>query len=72
MQTQGAQHATNGKAMLTEATEPSSSGVEPDIADLAGIQVTMMLEQLCWCHESEKEYAVLWKERRQHRHLQYS
>jgi hypothetical protein len=46
MQTQGAQRTANGKAVLTEATEPSSSGVEPDISDLAGIQVTMTLEQL--------------------------
>jgi hypothetical protein len=46
MQTQGAQRTANGKAVLMEATEPSSSGVELDISDLAGIQVTMTLEHL--------------------------
>jgi hypothetical protein len=46
IQTQDNQHAANGKQVLTEAAEPSSSGMKPDISDLAGIQVTMMLEQL--------------------------
>jgi hypothetical protein len=46
MQTQGAQRAGNGKVVLTEAEGPSSNGIEPDISDLAGIQVTMTLEQL--------------------------
>jgi hypothetical protein len=41
--TQEAQRATTGKAALTEPAEPSSSGIEPDISDLAGIQVTMTL-----------------------------
>jgi K+-transporting ATPase c subunit len=45
MQTPGDQRITTGKEVLTEVTEPSSSGVDPDISDLAGIQVTMMLEQ---------------------------
>jgi hypothetical protein len=46
MQTQGAQRAVDGKALLTEATGSSSSGIEPDISDFDGIQVTMTLEQL--------------------------
>jgi hypothetical protein len=48
MQTQGAQRAANDKAVLTEAAGTSSSRIEPDISDLAGIQVTMTLEQLLW------------------------
>jgi hypothetical protein len=31
---------------MTDATEPAGSEVDPDISDLAGIQVTMTLEQL--------------------------
>jgi hypothetical protein len=31
---------------MTETAGPSGSGTEPDISDLAGIQVTMTLEQL--------------------------
>jgi hypothetical protein len=46
LQTQGAQRAGNGKLVLTEAEGPSSNGIKPDISDLAGIQVTMTLEQL--------------------------
>jgi K+-transporting ATPase c subunit len=44
--TQETQRAATGKAVLTETTRPSGSGTEPDISDLAGIQVTMTLEQL--------------------------
>jgi hypothetical protein len=46
MQTQGAQRAGNDKAVLTEAEGPSSNKIESDISDLAGIQVTITLEQL--------------------------
>jgi hypothetical protein len=46
IQTQGAQHATKGKEVLTDAAGPSSNGMESDISDLAGIQVKMTLEQL--------------------------
>jgi hypothetical protein len=46
--TQGAQCTAHGKKVLMEATGPSSSGMEPDISDLAGIQVTMTLKQLLW------------------------
>jgi K+-transporting ATPase c subunit len=45
-QTQEAQCAATGKAVLTETAGPSGSGTEPDISELAGIQVTMTLEQL--------------------------
>jgi hypothetical protein len=45
-QTQETQCAATGKAMLMETAGPSGSGTEPDISDLAGIQVTMTLEQL--------------------------
>jgi hypothetical protein len=31
---------------MKDATEPASSETDPDISDLAGIQVTMTLEQL--------------------------
>jgi hypothetical protein len=46
IQTQETQRAANGKQVLMEAEGPSSSGMEPDILDLAGIQVMMTLEQL--------------------------
>jgi K+-transporting ATPase c subunit len=42
--TQEAQRAAMGKAVLLETAGPSGSGTEPDISDLAGIQVTMTLE----------------------------
>jgi hypothetical protein len=45
-QTQEAQRAATGKAVLAETAGPSGSGTEPEISDLAGIQVTMTLEQL--------------------------
>jgi hypothetical protein len=46
-QTQEAQRAAaTGKVVLMETMGPSGSGTEPDISDLAGIQVTMTLEQL--------------------------
>jgi hypothetical protein len=44
--TQEAQRIATGKVVLTETAGPSGSRTEPDILDLAGIQVTMTLEQL--------------------------
>jgi hypothetical protein len=46
IRTQESQRTTNGKRILTDATGPSNNGTEPDISDLAGIQVTMTFEQL--------------------------
>jgi hypothetical protein len=46
IRTQGDQSIAKGKEALTGATEPASSEADPDILDLAGIQVTMTLEQL--------------------------
>jgi hypothetical protein len=40
------QGSAKGKEAVTDATEPASSVADPDISDLAGIQVTMTLEQL--------------------------
>jgi hypothetical protein len=40
------QRTANSKQTVIEAAGPSSSETEPDISDLAGIQVTMTLEQL--------------------------
>jgi hypothetical protein len=45
-QTQETQRAATGKAVLTETAGPSGRRTEPDISDLADIQVTMTLEQL--------------------------
>jgi hypothetical protein len=44
--TEEAQRAATGNAVLTETAGPSGSGTETDISDLAGIQVSMTLEQL--------------------------
>jgi hypothetical protein len=46
IQTQESQRTTTGKQVLTEPAGPSNSRTEPYTSDLAGIQVTMMLEQL--------------------------
>jgi hypothetical protein len=46
IRTQESQRTANGKRILTNAAGPSNSGTEPDISVLAGIQVTMKLEQL--------------------------
>jgi hypothetical protein len=46
MQTKGDQCIAKGKEVLMDAKEPASSEVDPDISDLAGLQVTMTLEQL--------------------------
>jgi hypothetical protein len=46
IRTQGDQGIAKGKEAMTDATEPAGSEADPDILDLAGIQVTMTLEQL--------------------------
>jgi hypothetical protein len=45
---QESQRTANGRRILTDAAGPSTSGTEPDISDLAGIQVIMTLQQLLW------------------------
>jgi hypothetical protein len=46
IRTQVGQCTANRKRILTDAAGPSNSGTEPNFSDLAGIQVTMTLEQL--------------------------
>jgi hypothetical protein len=61
IQTQG---TASGNQEILEPAGASSHEMEPEISDLAGIQITMMLEQfLRLVRDSEKEYAVPWKVR---------
>jgi hypothetical protein len=58
--TQEAQRAATGKAVLTDTAGPSGNGTEPDISDLAGIQVTMTLEQLLRLVPRFRDGILLW------------
>jgi hypothetical protein len=59
IRSQDNQRTATGKQTLPKTTGPYCSGTEPDISDLAGIQVTMTLEHLLRLVPSfEKESAV--------------
>jgi hypothetical protein len=48
IQTQATQSTQSGKHAISEPAGPSGSETEPEISDLAGIQVMITLEQLLW------------------------